>query len=691
MKPRIISMAVVGLMIASALIFFAQPLPSDTIPAHIAGITGDAYSGSGEWVISHATVYDDVDVIVRGNVNIEAGGSLTIKNSVLTMDEGYQYNRSIRCFYGPFTAIRSTLTATNATGGHPWANLTAYNTRVIHLSNCTIDHFQVKLYASNDWVDNCTMNASLIAATPHINKINTNISYNRFTNLSSEVPITLSQAASICTGNIIEASCTQTTNGPVIWAHGGVSTDIIGTRIIKNHIQMVVHTKGILAEIPANIYISRNIIDEVYADHASYSAFGIIVSGEGKTAGGVWSYIDNNTIKLVHSSASNTNHLGAGIFAEESSLHWNIFHNEVWDVVQTPNAGQACYGIEYSGSNAEIKWNHIMNVTGNYTASTASSSCSGGIKVGQTTTNNSYVNTTWNSIDVTSGVSNAITYGWNSIGHYTSNSVIANNTIGIVSDMSVGIGIYLWAHHLQTFDNSINQVYLNASGVCVGHDVANLTISRNYIHVTNQGDLWVNPVSGIRVGAFTLGAEGYGSSGENCIWSENTIDKDTGVIGYPDFHIENCNDTVSSNAPRIIVTGPTTIYTMYSSFIVSGPFISSDGYYFHVYDNEVDLALYKTEGGSTWNAYIIGVDYSSWHFVNVTQGHNPSVSSLLDLTFTMLALGVLVAVVGATVKPLRDPKNRDPLKVAKTLINAAIFIIVGIALIAIVNNMFIGG
>ena len=68
-----------------------------------------------------------------------------------------------------------------------------------------------------------------------------------------------------------------------------------------------------------------------------------------------------------------------------------------------------------------------------------------------------------------------------------------------------------------------------------------------------------------------------------------------------------------------------------------------------------------------------------------------TVSRLVVLTVNMLAMGLLVGVIGATIQPLREPKNRTPDKMTKVFINAAVCIIIGIVLITLVNNMFLGG
>jgi hypothetical protein len=67
-----------------------------------------------------------------------------------------------------------------------------------------------------------------------------------------------------------------------------------------------------------------------------------------------------------------------------------------------------------------------------------------------------------------------------------------------------------------------------------------------------------------------------------------------------------------------------------------------------------------------------------------------TVSRLVVLTVNMLAMGLLVGVIGAAITPLRDPKNRNPEKFGKVVLNTVICIVVGIILITVVNNMFLG-
>ena len=77
--------------------------------------------------------------------------------------------------------------------------------------------------------------------------------------------------------------------------------------------------------------------------------------------------------------------------------------------------------------------------------------------------------------------------------------------------------------------------------------------------------------------------------------------------------------------------------------------------------------------------------------IAVTEWHASTVSRLVMLTVNMLAMGLLVGVIGAAITPLRNPKNRNPDKMMKIVLNVTVCIIVGIILITLVNDMFIGG
>jgi len=70
--------------------------------------------------------------------------------------------------------------------------------------------------------------------------------------------------------------------------------------------------------------------------------------------------------------------------------------------------------------------------------------------------------------------------------------------------------------------------------------------------------------------------------------------------------------------------------------------------------------------------------------------YGQQVSRLVQLTVNMLALGLLIGVVGNSIRPLKDPKNRNPEKFGKVVLNTVICIVVGIILITVVNNMFLG-
>jgi hypothetical protein len=74
----------------------------------------------------------------------------------------------------------------------------------------------------------------------------------------------------------------------------------------------------------------------------------------------------------------------------------------------------------------------------------------------------------------------------------------------------------------------------------------------------------------------------------------------------------------------------------------------------------------------------------------ITTGYTTEVQTYIDLIYVMLALGLVVGLAGVAMVPLKDPKNRNPKRLTKVLLNAVIYIVVGTILIGVVHEIFIG-
>lgn len=119
--------------------------------------------------------------------------------------------------------------------------------------------------------------------------------------------------------------------------------------------------------------------------------------------------------------------------------------------------------------------------------------------------------------------------------------------------------------------------------------------------------------------------------------------------------------------------------------------------------NETATYTVYVSAGASCKVYqdgqVIALDYGPGFTFTAPNGgqfevemwYPASVSRLVVLTLDMLAMGVLVVIIAAATKPLKDSKNRTPDKVMKTLIQTAIYVIVALVLISMANNMFLGG
>jgi len=108
------------------------------------------------------------------------------------------------------------------------------------------------------------------------------------------------------------------------------------------------------------------------------------------------------------------------------------------------------------------------------------------------------------------------------------------------------------------------------------------------------------------------------------------------------------------------------------------------GRFYTFIDEETgDVAPSKTIGDTM-------IIYTEPGHIYITQ-YNAQIYQLITLTVNMLAMGLMIGVMMAVIKPLKEPKNRNPEKMVKIFVNATVCIVVGIILITMVNNMFLGG
>lgn len=137
-SARTVSILIFVSMFATGLLTVGSPVSEDVA----ASITGDAYSGSGDWVISNPTVYIGETFTVYGNITI--GASLTLQNTALTLDQPAALARKIsNTASAPFVVnSASWVGTTNQTDGKYNAEL-KISGGYIWADDCTFDGFNI--------------------------------------------------------------------------------------------------------------------------------------------------------------------------------------------------------------------------------------------------------------------------------------------------------------------------------------------------------------------------------------------------------------------------------------------------------------------------------------------------------------------------------------------------------------------
>lgn len=154
MFGKVMCVMIMGMFVMSGLFIFTNTVS--------ATITGNAYSGSGNWTITNPTVYTGETVTVYGDITINTGGSLTLSNTILTIDQDSRFDEQITIESG-FLSIQSgsTIQSTNATT-NLWNTYVIVNANAYFaLDNSTSKNIFWQLNSfGKSRVNNCTFNAS---------------------------------------------------------------------------------------------------------------------------------------------------------------------------------------------------------------------------------------------------------------------------------------------------------------------------------------------------------------------------------------------------------------------------------------------------------------------------------------------------------------------------------------------------
>jgi len=151
------------LAVVAIVLLFTAPTPVT------AGGTGDSYPppSTGDWLINSTVVVANETIVVTGSVIITDGGSLTLINTTLKINNtiGTYYDISVECG-GHLNVINSTITALDTNYRY---DLLAFNGSRLHIVNSEISYTGHNHYNfgkhSGIWIN--TFNANIINAKIH--------------------------------------------------------------------------------------------------------------------------------------------------------------------------------------------------------------------------------------------------------------------------------------------------------------------------------------------------------------------------------------------------------------------------------------------------------------------------------------------------------------------------------------------
>jgi len=572
-----------------------------------ATITGDTYSGSGNWVITQDTEYSGTNVHVYGNIYINTG-SLTIRHATLIMDESsqYQYNIYVNWSYQTDRAFKmkyAYLDVSNSSDdGIPMLKILPVPSCNVYISNSSVNHTSIQTDIGNQvWLDNSTFHSSRFMGTSMPGG-SLNISGCIFKDYTGYNLIGASSDGSIITENTF-TNITQTPdpsysyNGMISVNGGYGASEWLGNiTITKNHFDKI-EIGGISVLRAWSVRISDNVFDNLTST-ALGGAIGIMVQGEGKHSGLTqWSYVENNTFKYC---AGDIRYGGTfaimctyvAAYVTENPEHWYIQNNDIWNVRKLSNLtdnGDGSVGIYINqGVDIYVLNNDIGNVSssvGPYGESSGGQ-CNGIAVFGQGSMNGPFtaheVYIRHNTIGLVANSSVGIQVTWMS--QYIE---ISNNTIGPVEGYdSSGIGIYNQPRNILIADNTMS-LWRDVWGINLAHNHTYATVVRNTLHVLAQAHFFDNGIwsFGRGGGAIAINDEmdAVYAPGE-LHWTavgdlliDNTITQESYSEFFPEYTILNCSHQITIGAPgdwpKIVLNqdAKQMIYSWHSNFSVRGP------------------------------------------------------------------------------------------------------------------------
>jgi hypothetical protein len=622
-----------------------------------ASITGDTYSGSGDWAITQATVYNGETLTVYGAITISSFGSLTLFNTHLTMDEAPVYNHNITVNAG-FLKIGtdSILDTTNATAGIPNCEISHNGFAYVYASNATFEniYFYLSAAAGMWYIDNSTLIGSKVY---NFAGAYGNFSSNVVQDLTAQYAITIAGTDVVCSGNSF-SNITQT----------GGSLDLAGminvydlayrARILKNNFPEVVHYPAINLYGANGAIVSGNVIANMTLDTAFTPLGAINVWGDGMLAG-VRGNINNNTIKMVYGwtawpvSYPSCGIRGMGDVPATAANNWTIVDNHIWSVFRRDTASEPPYGIYWCASNATISRNSIGNVTGTVDVGGNPE----GIFVGGTITTSidirnvlRDVTVSYNWIGNVSGSSNGILIGAVTNGSEVNGVEVAYNTVDLVKGESNGIGMWYGNRYLYVHDNTINNVWRDSNGIRTSHNTSGSIIAENNVSIIASGTMVDHNVEG----AITY-AEYYDwwdANGDHIIFRDNNI---AIIDQYSDYFPEYNFSYAQNNLGEpltIIQNGSYLVQMTYSNITMRG-FANLPLFYMNE-SATFDLKSLVVDGSSwetTYTRWNIGPTYSPNHWGFTKIQCNPTnfgltTSDSINITITALNSNNLIDFTG---------------------------------------------
>jgi len=639
---RITSIIIAMAMIVGALGALIGPLTT-TVSATI---TGDTYSGSGNFVVTQDTVYDGTNLHVYGNIYINQS-SLTIRHATLTMDESsqYQHNIYVNWSYQTDRALKlkyAYLDVSNSSdNGTPMVKIIAAPFCSLWISNSTVNHTSVDFPAwLSFYVDNSTVHASRFLSASLAGGALFNVSHNTFKDCRGAFVIGTSTGGATITENTF-TNITRVFPGYPDYYRGMISICGDGTTgnvsILKNHfdhidIQGIDVSDSWSNRISYNVF--ENVSDSLLVDDTYGGAAAIGVSGDGKHPGlSEWSYIDNNTIKNLYGGnllpVANPGNGSSGITAGGDAKHWKILYNSIWDVRKRAGGYQSI-GIDVGGgtvadgtSSIYVCYNAIGNVSGAGVDQPGGQSKGIRVNGGGGSFNGPYlvgqIFIDRNTFQLVNESSQAI-----ELWYMVHNIYVTNNTITLLKGYDgSGIGVYNQPSHILISDNSIT-MWRDVWGINLAHNHTYATVVRNTIHVLAQAHFYDQGIW-----AFGRGGGAIAVNDENDAiyqvgelhwtavgdyYANNTITQESYSEFFPEYTILNCSHQITIGAPgpwpKIVLDQDAIIYSWHANFSVWGsaielPILTRTG-----------ASTAVTVSGTEW--YVDFRDTEDFYFTNVS-------------------------------------------------------------------------